>query len=261
MSAYSMNWTIGRAESGAGPLAWTRARTGLRSTRYRGHRSMNWMGVRWRTGIFAAAAAAVAAAMIPVAVVGQESGAATPNVVFIITDDMSWAHMGAYGNDEIDTPNLDRLAGEGVIFENAFVSTPSCTPSRASILTGRNGFELEEGASLWGYLPAKFPTYTELLAEQGYRVGATGKGWAPGFLIDRDVNPGPASRTTRSGTRPLKTCSIPWRCRISTTPPISRHLWIQRTRIGRSRSGWEPMNRIAAIRRGSRRRQARTRRL
>ncbi len=128
-------------------------------------------------------------AQIPLNGFGQETGSLQPNIVFIITDDMSWAHLGAYGNDEVETPNLDRLALEGVVFENAFVSTPSCTPSRASILTGRNGFELEEGATLWGYLPAKFPTYTELLAEHGYRVGATGKGWAPGFLIDRDVNP------------------------------------------------------------------------
>lgn len=148
---------------------------------------LNWMNARGRSGVFAAAV--VAAAAIQTAAIGQESGEAPPNIVFIITDDMSWAHMGAYGSAEVDTPNLDRLAGEGAIFENAFVSTPSCTPSRASILTGRNGFELEEGATLWGYLPAKFPTYTGLLAEQGYRVGATGKGWAPGFLIDRDVNP------------------------------------------------------------------------
>lgn len=122
----------------------------------------------------------------------QESAASAtvpPNIVFIIADDLSWAHLGAYGSDEVRTPNLDRLAREGVVFENAFVSTPSCTPSRASILTGRNGFELEEGATLWGYLPARFATWTELLAQHGYRVGATGKGWAPGFLIDREVNP------------------------------------------------------------------------
>ena len=116
-------------------------------------------------------------------------GRAQPNIVLIVTDDLSWSHLGAYGSDELDTPNIDRLAGQGVVFENAFVSTPSCTPSRASILTGRNGFELEEGATLWGYLPAEFPTYTERLAQAGYRVGATGKGWAPGFLIDRDLNP------------------------------------------------------------------------
>ena len=169
------------------PVIRTRGRAGAAPASHCGNRSLIGWRAWWRMGVLASAT--VAAASIPAAAVGQESGATPPNIVFIITDDMSWAHMGAYGSDEVDTPNLDRLAREGVIFDNAFVSTSSCTPSRASILTGRNGFELEEGATLWGYLPAKFPTYTELLAEHGYRVGATGKGWAPGFLIDRDVNP------------------------------------------------------------------------
>lgn len=146
--------------------------------------------VRSPPAIFSAALFALVFGGVSAA--AQESAASAtvpPNIVFIIADDLSWAHLGAYGSDEVRTPNLDRLAREGVVFENAFVSTPSCTPSRASILTGRNGFELEEGATLWGYLPARFATWTELLAQHGYRVGATGKGWAPGFLIDREVNP------------------------------------------------------------------------
>ena len=169
------------------PVIRTRGRAMVAPASHCGNRGLIGWRAWWRMGVLASAA--VAATSIPAAAIGQESGATPPNIVFIITDDMSWAHMGAYGSDEVDTPNVDRLAREGAIFENAFVSTPSCTPSRASILTGRNGFELEEGATLWGYLPARFPTYTELLAERGYRVGATGKGWAPGFLIDRDVNP------------------------------------------------------------------------
>lgn len=112
-----------------------------------------------------------------------------PNIVFIIADDLSWKHLGAYGSEELLTPNIDRLAREGVTFENAFVSTPSCSPSRAAILTGRNGFELEEGASLWGYLPAKFPTYTSLLEDKDYEIASTGKAWGPGLLIDRKLNP------------------------------------------------------------------------
>ncbi|MYC58783.1 MAG: sulfatase-like hydrolase/transferase, partial [Gammaproteobacteria bacterium] len=54
----------------------------------------------------------------------QESAASAtvpPNIVFMIADDLSWAHLGAYGSDEVRTPNLDRLAREGVVFENAFV--------------------------------------------------------------------------------------------------------------------------------------------
>lgn len=108
-----------------------------------------------------------------------------PNIVFIIADDASWKHFGAYGTKGIHTPHLDRLAGEGLVFENAFVSASSCSPSRGAILTGRNGFELKEGATLWGYLPKEYPTYVELLQRVGYRTGSTGKGWGPGFDVGR----------------------------------------------------------------------------
>jgi len=109
--------------------------------------------------------------------------------VLIIADDLSWEHLGAYGSTDVRTPNIDRLADEGITFSNAFVSTSSCTPSRASILTGRNGFELRQGASLWGYLPTDYLVYPDLLEARGYMVGGTGKGWGPGFLMDRDRNP------------------------------------------------------------------------
>jgi uncharacterized sulfatase len=112
-----------------------------------------------------------------------------PNILLIIADDLSWAHLGAYGCKNVNTPNIDRLASEGVLFSHAFVSTSSCTPSRASLLTGRNGFELEQGATLWGYLPEKFITYQDLFMASGFAVGATGKGWGPGFLMDRKTNP------------------------------------------------------------------------
>ena len=132
-------------------------------------------------------------ARFPIAVLAvclaSVAAATPPNIVFIIADDLSAPHIGPYGSEEVRTPNLDRLAREGVVFENAFVSTPSCTPSRAAILTGRDGFELGAGATLWGYLPAEYTTYPELLEQRGYRIGASGKGWAPGFLIDRAVNP------------------------------------------------------------------------
>ena len=60
-----------------------------------------------------------------------------PSLVAIVTDDQGCWAMGAYGNDEIHTPNMDRIGREGALFENAFVSTPVCSPSRANYLTGR----------------------------------------------------------------------------------------------------------------------------
>ncbi len=103
-----------------------------------------------------------------------------PNILFCISDDQSWLHVGAYGDRVVKTPNIDRIADNGALFTNAYCAAPSCTPSRASILTGQNIWRLEEGGNLWSTLPAKFPIYTDLLMESGYHVGFMGKGWGPG---------------------------------------------------------------------------------
>jgi arylsulfatase A-like enzyme len=106
------------------------------------------------------------------------------NILFILADDMSLS-AGAYGDKTISTPGFDSIARDGVLFEHAFCTASSCTPSRASILTGRYPHELKEGANLWGTLPASYPNYTRLLAQDGYKIGVTGKGWGPG-----DFHPG-----------------------------------------------------------------------
>jgi N-sulfoglucosamine sulfohydrolase len=103
-----------------------------------------------------------------------------PNVLFCFADDWSWPHASIGGDKVIKTPTFDRVAHEGVLFENAFVSSPSCTPSRGAVLTGQWHWRLEEGANLWSTLPAKFPVYPDLLEEAGYHVGYTRKGWGPG---------------------------------------------------------------------------------
>ena len=58
-----------------------------------------------------------------------------PNIVFIIADDMAWDDSGVYGNPEVSTPNIDRLAAQGMRFNQAFLTASSCSPSRCSILT------------------------------------------------------------------------------------------------------------------------------
>lgn len=60
-----------------------------------------------------------------------------PNFVFVLTDDHRWDHLSAMNHPFLETPNMDRLAKEGVLFENAFVTTSLCSPSRASFLTGQ----------------------------------------------------------------------------------------------------------------------------
>jgi len=103
-----------------------------------------------------------------------------PNILFCLADDWSWPHASITGDKVVKTPTFDRVARQGVLFENAFVSSPSCTPSRGAILTGQWHWRLEEGGNLCGSLQAKFAVYPDLLEEAGYHVGFTRKGWAPG---------------------------------------------------------------------------------
>lgn len=105
---------------------------------------------------------------------------ARPNILYILADNFSWNHLGAYGCKAIASPNFDRIAREGVLFTNAFCSAPSCSPSRAAMLTGQDIWRLEEGGNLWGTLPAKFNIYPDLLEQAGYWIGYTGKGYGPG---------------------------------------------------------------------------------
>src|SRR4051812_11475341 len=65
-----------------------------------------------------------------------------PNVLVILSDDQSAPHVGCYGNMDVHTPNLDRLASEGMRFDRAYVASPQCVPSRASILTGRHPIDI-----------------------------------------------------------------------------------------------------------------------
>ncbi|BDD07896.1 heparan N-sulfatase [Fulvitalea axinellae] len=104
------------------------------------------------------------------------------NILFVISDDQSWKHTGMENIPELKTPGFDFLARNGAYFENAYASAPSCTPSCAAALTGRNGWELGETSTLWGRFGDEQLAYTDILAEKGYAVGMTGKGWGPGIM-------------------------------------------------------------------------------
>lgn len=106
-----------------------------------------------------------------------------PNILFCIADDASFQHFGAYGfglTKWVNTPGFDRVAKEGLLFTRAYTPNAKCAPSRASILTGRNSWQLEEAGNHNAIYPAKFITFMEALDKNGYSIGYTGKGWAPG---------------------------------------------------------------------------------
>jgi len=99
-----------------------------------------------------------------------------PNIIFILTDDQRWDALGSMGNPIIQTPNMDKLATAGVLFQNAFVTTAICCVSRASILTGQyesrhkiNDFDTDLTTETFE------KTYPPLLKNAGYKIGFIGK--------------------------------------------------------------------------------------
>lgn len=112
-----------------------------------------------------------------------------PNIVFAIADDWGWPHASAYGDPVVATPTFDRLAHGGILFENAFVSSPSCTPSRNAILTGQSFWRLGTGANLWSRLDPVHETFPPVLEQSGYFIGRYRKSWGPGKLDNREGHP------------------------------------------------------------------------
>jgi N-sulfoglucosamine sulfohydrolase len=103
-----------------------------------------------------------------------------PNILIAISDDQSFPHASAYGSQMVYTPAFDRVAKMGILFNNAFVASPGCAPSRAALLTGLNPWQLEEAGTHASLFPSKYKVYPDLLEEAGYYIGYTQKGWGPG---------------------------------------------------------------------------------
>jgi N-sulfoglucosamine sulfohydrolase len=114
------------------------------------------------------------------------------NIVFAFADDMgrygsAYAQADGPGtvNDVVSTPNFDRVAREGVLFKQAFVTAPSCTPCRSSLLSGQYFYRTGRGAILRGAVwDANIPSYPLLLHDAGYHIGKTYKVWSPGTPVD-----------------------------------------------------------------------------
>ena len=106
--------------------------------------------------------------------------AAPPNILICISDDQSWEHTSAYGYKAINTPNFDRVARDGILFNNAFAPSPGCSPTRASLLTGRHIWQIENAGTHASSFPKKYVSYPDLLEKSGYFIGGTGKLWGPG---------------------------------------------------------------------------------
>ena len=118
------------------------------------------------------------------------TGKSRPNFVFILVDDLGWKDLGCYGSEFYETPNIDRLAGQGTRFTNAYAASPVCSPTRASIMTGKHPARIgitdwipgrnPEGTKLLGpsdlhALPLEEVTIADALKKAGYRTFFAGK--------------------------------------------------------------------------------------
>src|SRR6185436_4892787 len=117
--------------------------------------------------------------------------AVKPNIVFIMADDLGYADVSCYGQRDYTTPNVDRLAIEGLKFTQAYSNSANCSPTRTGLITGRYQMRLEVGleepindATPKGVgLPPSHPTFPSLLKKAGYATTLVGK-WHLGFLPD-----------------------------------------------------------------------------
>jgi arylsulfatase A-like enzyme len=108
-----------------------------------------------------------------------------PNILIIIFDDAG-LDMSAYGSSYVNTPGFDAVAKQGILFNRAYTPNAKCAPSRASIITGRNSWQLGAAANHVIYFPPKFKTYQEVLLENGYTTGHTQKGYGPALTLTVD---------------------------------------------------------------------------
>ena len=97
-----------------------------------------------------------------------------PNILLIMDDQHRWDYLGCYGADFVDSPNIDRLASQGIRFTNTYTNAPVCAAARIGLATGmypeRIG-TLDNNT----YLPSQLPTYYQRLRDSGYHVGCVGK--------------------------------------------------------------------------------------
>lgn len=141
---------------------------------------------------FATFLAVVVSASLGGSALSAAPTSARPNILILMADNWAWPHASVYGDPVVKTPTFDRLAREGILFQRAYCSVPSCAPARAVFLSGQAAHRLEDGASLHGRFPAKFAVFPDLLEQAGYRVGYSGKGWGPGRIAESGRTRNPA---------------------------------------------------------------------
>lgn len=128
--------------------------------------------IRW------AAFGCIAAPLCPVEVCAAEENAATPNIIFLLADDMGYGDLGCFGSPVIQSPNLDRLALQGVKLNQCYAASSNCSPSRTGMLTGRSPYRVgmyDFARFKPLHIPVEETTVAEQLKTAGYQTMFAGK--------------------------------------------------------------------------------------
>jgi arylsulfatase A-like enzyme len=135
--------------------------------------------------IFSAGAASCASALLQGCSTVRKQVLKKPNVVLISADDLGYGDLGCYGSDDIVSPNIDRIASDGILFENFYSSSPVCTPARGCLLTGLYPQKLGLAGPLMGEggMSSRFDTLADVLSRNGYYTALVGK-WHLGYSGD-----------------------------------------------------------------------------
>ena len=142
------------------------------------------------------AAAPLWAGRLPARGAGRRGGERRPNIIFILADDLGWAELGCYGNTFNETPNLDKLAGAGMRFTQAYAAAPVCSPYRASLMTGQ--YPVHTGITDYlrpndaRHLATDCVTLPKMLKGAGYVTGLIGKWHLTGYANHgaQEIGPG-----------------------------------------------------------------------
>ncbi|MHC4439094.1 MAG: sulfatase family protein [Planctomycetota bacterium] len=120
---------------------------------------------------------------------GADRPAVKPNIILCMADDQGWGEMGYYGHPTLKTPTFDEMAAKGLRFDRFYAGAPVCSPTRASVMTGRH--PNRSGVFLWNYaIRPEEITIAQLLKKAGYRTGHFGKWHLGPVKADSPVNPG-----------------------------------------------------------------------
>ncbi len=120
-----------------------------------------------------------------------------PNIILIMTDDQGWEDIGFNGHPDIKTPHLDHLASQGIILDRFYSASAVCSPTRASVITGRNPLRMNIPTANAGHMLPEEITLPELLKEQGYATAHFGK-WHLGTLTQTVLDANRGGRTKNS---------------------------------------------------------------